>query len=169
MDFTSSCTEETAASVVSTGVAVTSVTGAATVVAGAVVTPVVAAFLPLVVFAVSVTGAATTGVVATGAAGVVVAVFLETGLAVLEEAEVFIILEAVEEFMAGIRTIKKCVESIFDPTFIFGRVVIFFSNSSYSEPLNEGYLRVLFYLIFNSFRRVSRDVLPSTTLYEYKK
>jgi hypothetical protein len=131
MDFTSSCTEETAASVVSTGVAVTSVTGAATVVVAVVVAPVVVApvvaFLEdFVVLAVSVaTGVATTGVAATGVAGVV---FLETVLDL--GAEAFIILEAVELFMAGIRTIKKCLESIFDPTFIFGRVQIFLSTSS---------------------------------------
>jgi hypothetical protein len=163
MDFTSSCTEETAASVVSTGVAVTSVTGAATVVVGVVVA-VVAFLADLVVLGVSVaTGAATTGVAATG----VVVVFLETVLDL--GAEAFIILEAVELFMAGIRTIKKCLESIFDPTFIFGRVQKFLSTSSQSEPLNRGHLRVLFYLLFNYFRPVSRYVIPSTTLYEYKK
>jgi hypothetical protein len=95
-------------------------------VAGVVVAPVVAFLEDLVVLGVSVaTGAATTGVAATGVA---VVVFLETVLDL--GAEAFIILEAVELFMAGIRTIKKCLESIFDPTFIFGRVQNFLSSSS---------------------------------------
>jgi hypothetical protein len=66
------------------------------------------------------TGAATTGVtvVATGAA-----VFLETDLVVLAGVEAaFIILVAVEEFMAGIRIVNRPLESIFGPLFIFAGV-----------------------------------------------
>jgi len=66
--------------------------------------------------AVSTTGVATTGV-ATGAAGA--AVLLEATVFLDAGAEVFIILVAVEVFMAGIRTIPSVMESIFDPTFIF--------------------------------------------------
>jgi hypothetical protein len=64
-------------------------------------------------------GAATS---TTGAATSTGAVFLET--AFLEAAVVgaLIILEAVEVFMAGIRIVKRPLESIFDPLFIFAGV-----------------------------------------------
>jgi tetrahydromethanopterin S-methyltransferase subunit C len=66
----------------------------------------------------AVLGAATS---TTGAATSTGAVFLET---FLEAAVVgaLIILEAVEVFMAGIRIVKRSMESIFDPLFIFAGV-----------------------------------------------
>jgi len=112
------------ASVPSTAVASTVVvatTGVA--VTGAVVVVVVVVFLAAAflvgveVEVVATTGVATTGVVVTGAAGA--AVFLEATVFLEAGAEVFIILVAVEVFMAGIRTIHDDMESIFDPTFIF--------------------------------------------------
>jgi hypothetical protein len=71
----------------------------------------------------STTGVVTTGVVTTvGAVVFLDTVFLEAG------AEVFIILEAVELFMAIIRTFFCAMESIFGPSFIFCRVRIFYSK-----------------------------------------
>jgi hypothetical protein len=67
------------------------------------------------------TGAATTGVTVVATTGA--AVFLETDLVVLAGVEAaFIILVAVEEFMAGIRIVNRPLESIFGPLFIFAGV-----------------------------------------------
>jgi hypothetical protein len=127
MDFTSSWTEDTFASPPSTGVASTATTGA-TGATGAAATG-AAAFLEesLALVAGDVASAETTGVGTTGAAGAAVfleTVFLEAG------AEAFIILVAVEVFMAGIRTLLDAMESIFGPHFIFGRAYFFTVTSS---------------------------------------
>jgi hypothetical protein len=133
MAFTSSWTEDAVRSPPSTGVASTVVaatTGAATT--GAAATG-AAAFLEesLALVAGDVASAETTGVATTGAAGAAVVfletVFLEAG------AEAFIILVAVEVFMAGIRTLLDAMESIFGPHFIFGRAYFFIATSSQHE------------------------------------
>jgi hypothetical protein len=99
MDLTSSWTDAAAASVASTGAAVTVVAATGAAATGAAAGA--AAFF--VTFFSAATGAAATGAAATGAAAGTV-VFLVTVFADLVAEEAFIIPDAVEEFMAKIRT-----------------------------------------------------------------
>jgi voltage-gated potassium channel Kch len=79
------------------------------------------AALALATLGAGVAASATTGVDTTGATTVVGAVFLETVFLEAGVEAAFIILEAVEVFMAGIRIVKRCLESIFEPLFHFCR------------------------------------------------
>jgi hypothetical protein len=115
MAFTSSWTEDTVTSAVSTGLAVTS--GEAT---GAGVETVFLDALAGLGASTAATGAGTTGVATTGAAG---AVFLETDFLGVAE---LIILVAVEVFMAGIRTLGDSSHSILGSSFNFFEVKKFF-------------------------------------------
>lgn len=116
MAFTSSWTLLTAASAASTGVASTTFTAATTT--GAATSGAAAFLVALAALGAAASTTATgAGVAATGAAG---AVFFETVFWVLA-AGALIILGAVELFMAGIRIVKRPLESIFDPLFVFCR------------------------------------------------
>ena len=128
MALTSSWTDETAASAPSTAVASTVVaaTRGATTTGATVATPEgVAAFFATAFFAGAATTGAATGAATTGAATtgttVLASAFLETVFLEVAGVEAFIILEAVEVFMAGIRIMYIIMESIFDPTFHFCR------------------------------------------------
>jgi len=61
--------------------------------------------------------------------------FLETVFLEVAGAEAFIILGAVEVFMAGIRIERGVTKSIFGPLFIFAGEKIFCSNSSHYDSL----------------------------------
>ena len=127
MVFTSSWTLVTAASAASTGVASTTFTAATT---GAATSGAAAFLVALAALGAATSGAATTGAATTGAAAT--GAFLDTDLVVLA-AGALIILVAVEEFMAGIRIVKRSLESIFGPLCIFAGVKIFYSNSSLND------------------------------------
>jgi len=146
IDLTSSCTEETAVSVASTGVAVT---GADTVVAattGAVVAATAAFFAPFFSTGAETgaTGAgAGAGAATTGAEAGAAADFFVTGFPDLVAEDAFIILDAVEEFMAGIRTLLAIPVQFlvisFKPIGVFFRTFLFFIEvpSKECEFLNE--------------------------------
>jgi hypothetical protein len=100
--------------VASTAVVATGATaGVAAVVAAVVAADFLAFFSAGAAATGAATGAATTGAATAGAAAFFETVFLEAGA----EEVVFIITEAVEVFMAGIRTFNKNGHSIFEATF----------------------------------------------------